>query len=109
MGMQTQSRLESRSRSGPGLIAVGVLLLVVALVLYVSGASRAIGVWIAPVAVAALLLGALTLRGVSLPRWAIPALAVVAVGLAAMGVVTLVYSAGHQPTGAVPETQRPTP
>jgi phosphatidylserine synthase len=109
MGMQAQSAVEGRSRFGAGMAAVGVLLLVVALVLYGSGTSRAVGVWITPVAVAALVLGILAMRRVSLPRWAIPALSVVVVGLALIGVATLVYSAAHQPTGQVPETQRPTP
>jgi phosphatidylserine synthase len=108
MGMQAQPADDGRSRFGAGLAAVGVLLLVVALVLYVSGTSRAVGVWITPVAVASLVLGILAMRHVSVPRWAIPALSVVVIGLAVMGVATLVYSAAHQPTGEVPETHRPT-
>lgn len=109
MGVPEQPATDGPCRSGAGLAAVGVLLLVVALVLYASGMSRAVGVWITPVGIAALVLGVLATRRVSLPRWALPAVSLVVVALVLMGVATLVYSAAHPPTGGVPETKQPTP
>jgi hypothetical protein len=78
-------------------VGAGVVLLLCAAVLYVSGLSRAVGVVVAVVAVATLL-GAFVARRRAWPSrpWLI-AVAVLLVALVAYGVALFVYNALHPP------------
>jgi len=68
-----------------------------AAVLYLSGASRAVGIWIVPVGLAAVVIGGLGLSGRTMPRWCYLLLALIALALTALGVATWVYSLMHPP------------
>ena len=88
---------------------LGILVLAAAVTLYLSGASRAVAVWLTPVGLVAALLGFVTLRTQKVPRWALAVLTTAVVVLVAVGLTTWVYSASTPPSTITPVTQRPTP
>lgn len=100
MGMQAAVVPTRTSRVGVRLTAAGLGVLVVAVVLYVSGLSRAVAVWASPVGVIAAALGVALLRGHAVPRWVLILLGTVAAGLLAYGVAMWIYSAAHPPVAA---------
>ena len=93
---------ESRQAGQPAYVGhvfgAGVVLLLCAAVLYVSGLSRAVGVVVAVVAVATLLGAFIARREGAWPSrpWLIT-VAVLLVALVAYGVALLTYSALHPP------------
>jgi hypothetical protein len=110
MGLETAvSTPRTSVRSGQVLIWFGIVVLAAAVTLYVSGASRAVAVWLTPLGVGAVLLGFVTLRRQKVPRWALAVLATAVVVLVAVGLATWVYSASTAPSTITPVTQRPSP
>lgn len=100
MVMQTTTPMRLSSSVGPVLTIAGLATLVMAAVLYLTGMSRAIAVWISPVGLFAAVLGVLSLRGITAPRWLLVALGLVVAAMAVLGIATLIYSLGRQPTTA---------
>ena len=96
-------------RAGPVLVVSGILVLAAAVILYVSGASRAVAVWVTPLGVAAVVLGFVALRRQRVPRWALAGLSTAVVVLVAVGLTTWVSAASTPPSTITPITQRPTP
>lgn len=78
----------------------GVGVLVIAVALYLSGASRAAGVWMVPVGLAAVVIGGLGQSGRRVPRWCYLVLAVVVLVLTVFGLATWVYALMHPPMAA---------
>lgn len=79
------------------LLSAGCALLVVALTLYLSGVSRAAGLWLAPLAVAVAVVGWWGTSGRRVPRWAYSLLVLAVLALTVLGVSLLVYSLAHPP------------
>lgn len=98
MGIQTEGASPKSSPLGVWLAVAGGGVLVLAVVLYATGLSRAVAVWASPVGLIAAVLGIATLRGYAVPRWALLVLGTVAALLMAYGVALWVYSAAHPPT-----------
>jgi hypothetical protein len=110
MGLEAAvSRERTSVLSGQVLIWFGIVVLAAAVTLYVSGASRAVAVWLTPLGVVAVLLGFVTLRRQQVPRWALAVLATATVVLVAVGLASWVYSALTAPSTITPITPRPTP
>lgn len=72
-------------------------MLVIAAALYLSGASRAVGVWMVPVGLAAVVIGGLAQSGRRVPRGCYLVLAVIVLVLAVFGLATWVYALMHAP------------
>lgn len=75
-------------------------MLAIAVALYLSGASRAVGVWMVPVGLAAVVIGGLGQSGRRVPRWCYLVLAVVVLVLTVFGLATWVYALMHPPMAA---------
>ena len=95
MGMPTTPPTRTSVSLGSVLTAVGLAMLLTAATLYLTGASRAVAVWITPVGLFAAVLGVLSLRGAAVPRWLLVALASVVALMAVLGIATLLYSLAH--------------
>jgi hypothetical protein len=79
---------------------VGLGILGVAVTLYLTGASRAIAVWITPVALAVGAVGVASLRGAAVPGWVLVLLGVVAAALLILGLATWIYATVTPTTSA---------
>jgi len=100
-GMATStSDISSVGRWNLPVLGAGAGVLVIAAALYLSGASRAVGVWMVPVGLAAVVMGGLGLSGRRVPRWCYLVLAVIVLVLAVLGLATWVYALMHPPMSA---------
>lgn len=97
MGMHATQAPARAPAMGWWLFLSGLGVLVVAIVLYVTGLSRAVAVWASPIGLVAAALGIAALRGRAVPRWAVLLLGVVAVLLLALGIAMWIYAAAHPP------------
>ena len=97
MEMQTVVVPARTSAVGVWLTVAGLGVLVLAVVLYVTGLSRAVAVWASPVGLVAAVLGIAALRGHAVPRWALLVLGAVAAVLLVFGVALWIYAAAHPP------------
>jgi hypothetical protein len=91
------SDISSVGRWNLPVLGAGAGVLVIAAALYLSGASRAVGVWMVPVGLAAVVMGGLGLSGRRVPRWCYLVLAVIVLVLAVLGLATWVYALMHPP------------
>jgi len=80
------------------LVSSGLVGLATCVVLYTSGVSRAVAVWLLPLGAATTVVGWAGAAGRRVPRWAYVVLAAVAGTLALLAAATWVYSLVHQPT-----------
>jgi hypothetical protein len=88
----------STAPSGRRLILAGLVLLIASLALYVSGASRATAVWVAPLALLLLGVGGVSFRsGWAPPRWLWVVLVLAMLALAVLGLITLAYALTQRP------------
>lgn len=97
MVMRASTAAHRSARWGTCLTAAGLVVLVVAALLYASGLSRAGAVWAGPVGLIAVVFGVATLRGHPVPRWASIALAAAVAVLLGLGLVTWIYETAHPP------------